>query len=151
MSILHTLNWVIAALLLITAALGALSARAWARHRPGSLPPAKFWIHLATQAAAIALWLVFSLSWNLAVAWLSFALLTAGQVVGDMLMFASHRARQTVPPSTPGTDRGSRPSYGAAAADTLSFRRPAPALHAIIGALSWFGMLAVSIAASVLR
>ncbi|MFT4215691.1 MAG: hypothetical protein QM619_00665 [Micropruina sp.] len=62
-----------------------------------------------------------------------------GQLFGDLLMFASYRARY------PGIVR---PGYRAVSGDVLSFRRPVPALHALVGATGWFGMLAICIVAT---
>jgi hypothetical protein len=65
---------------------------------------------------------------------------TAGQVFGDLLMFASYRARH----------RGEEPtSYLRIGGDVLSFRRPLAGFHALVGAVAWFGMFAICIVATV--
>lgn len=74
------------------------------------------------------------------IAWVAFAVITAGQVLGDLLMFASYRARH-------GIDSAAG-NYVAVAKDVLGFSRPVPALHAIVGALGWFTMLGVCVFAT---
>ncbi|MFT4295108.1 MAG: hypothetical protein QM582_06820 [Micropruina sp.] len=129
------------ALLLVAAGLGLTALLGWLRHRgSGRLPAAKIAAHLSLQLIGIATWVAFLVTGAAAVAWVAFAVLTVGQVFGDLLMFVSYRARY------PGT---ARPHYLAVGGDVLSFRRPAPALHALVGALAWFSMLAICIAATV--
>lgn len=128
-------------LALCAAGLGLASLTAWVRHRAsGRLPAAKIVTHLTLQVLGIAAWTAFLITGALPIGWTAFAVLTVGQVFGDLLMFASYRARN------PGT---LRPHYLAVGGDVLSFRRPVPALHALVGALAWFGMLAICIVATV--
>lgn len=127
------LQLVVLVLLVATAALGLVSLRAWWRHRGTAFPARRIAAHVVLQLASIGLWTAFVIGGALAVGWIAFVVITAGQVLGDLLMFASHRARRGV--------RG-KASYRAVARDVLGFSRPAPALHAILGALGWFGMLA---------
>lgn len=131
---------IVLGLLLVTAALGIASLVRWARHRASGFPTARIVAHVSLQTLSIGLWAAFAVTGMLPLAWTTFVVITVGQVLGDLLMFASHRARH------PGVER---PGYRAVAADVLSFRRRAPALHATVGALAWFGMLALCIAASV--
>lgn len=127
------------ALLVTTAALGLASLSRWLRHRSAGFPAAKVAAHVALQLVSIGLWTVFVASELLAVGWAAFLVITIGQVFGDLLMFASYRARHR---------DAARPGYRTVAADVLSFRRPVPALHALVGALAWFGMLGTCIAAT---
>lgn len=127
-------------LLLVTAALGLASLRAWMRHRASGFPVARIATHVTLQLLSIGLWTAFLLTGTVALAWVTFAVITAGQVFGDLLMFASYRIRH------PGA---AKPGYRAVAGDVLSFRRRAPAFHAVVGAVAWFGMLAICIVATV--
>ncbi len=127
-------------LLLVTAAMGVVSLAAWTHHRAAGFPVGKVTTHVALQVASIGVWTAFVISDALPLAWIAFALITAGQVFGDLLMFASYRARH------PGaTESG----YRAVSGDVLRFARPVAALHAVIGAVAWFGMLAICIVATI--
>ncbi len=128
------------AVLLAAATLGAISLAKWAKHRTSGFPITRIVTHVTLQILSIGLWVSYVATGTLALAWTTFVVITVGQVFGDLLMFSSHRARH------PATQRA---GYRAVAADVLSFRRPAPALHAIVGAIAWFLMLASCIAASV--
>lgn len=129
------------ALLLVAAGFGLTSLLAWRRHRgSGRLPTAKIAAHLSLQVIGIATWTAFVVTGAVPIAWTAFVVLTAGQVFGDLLMFASYRARN------PGA---TRPHYLAVGGDVLSFRRPVPALHALVGALAWFSMLAICLFSTV--
>lgn len=122
--------------LVATAILGLTTLGVWRRHRDAHFPTMKIAIHIALQGLSIVLWVGFLVTmqpWN---AWASFAVITAGQVFGDLLMFASYRARNHV---------AKVGSYVAVARDVLGFSRPVAALHATVGALGWFTMLAVCI------
>lgn len=125
--------------LLVAAAFGLASFLAWARHRAAGFPTAKIIAHVALQIAGIGLWVAFAATGAVPLAWIAFAMLTAGQVLGDLLMFASHRARH------PGAERQ---SYLRIGGEVLSFKRPRAALHAWFGAVAWFGMLAICVAVS---
>lgn len=131
MSILTALAAVDLVLLVVTALLGLASLLAWARHRAAGFPTGRIAGHIVLQLAGIGVWAWHVATGSIALAWAAFGILTAGQVLGDLLMLASRRARH------PGEAGG----YRAAAADVLGFRRPVPALHAIVGAVAWFGML----------
>lgn len=122
-----------------TAILGVASLVAWRRHRSADFPAKKVTTHIALQGASVVLWIVFLVTMQPWIAWAAFAVITAGQVFGDLLMFASYRARHRI--ATGG-------SYITVAKDILGFTRPVPALHAIIGALGWFTMIAVCILAT---
>lgn len=124
--------------LTITAILGAASLVGWRRHRAARLPVKRAATHIALQSMSIVLWVIFIVTMQPRIAWASFVVITVGQVFGDLLMFASYRARHRV------VKVG---SYVAVAKDVLGFTRPVPALHAIVGALGWFTMLAVCILA----
>lgn len=139
MSPLASLALVVLLLLAITAVFGAASLLPWLRHRGAGFPATKIATHVALQGASIAIWVVFLVTMSPWIAWAAFAVITTGQVVGDMLMFASYRARHRVIRA---------PDYPAVAKDVLGFSRPAPALHAIVGALGWFTMLAACILAT---
>jgi len=128
-------------LLVAAASLGLASLLGWLRHPEAAFPTAKAVTHLALQLVAIAVWVAFVVSGAVAAAWAAFVIITLGQVFGDLLMFASYRARR------PGV---AQPGYLAVGGDVLSFRRPVPAMHALVGALAWFGMLAICIAATVI-
>ncbi|BDZ38014.1 hypothetical protein [Microbacterium suwonense] len=125
--------------LAVTAILGVASLLAWRRHRAEDFPTTKVTTHIALQVASIMLWIVFLVTMRPWVAWTAFAVITAGQVFGDLLMFASYRARHRIAKAG---------SYIAVAKDVLGFTRPVPALHAIIGALGWLAMLVVCILAT---
>lgn len=130
---------IVLVLLAVTAILGAASLRAWLRHRTSGFPARKVTTHIVLQISAIVIWCVFLVTLQPWVAWAAFAVITVGQVFGDLLMFASYRARHRTAKAE---------SYLAVAKDVLGFTRIAPALHAIIGALGWFSMLAVCILAT---
>lgn len=129
------------ALLIVTAVFGLASLLAWRRHRAaGSFPVRKIATHVSLQLLGIVIWLVFVLQGQVLMAWAAFIVLTAGQVVGDLLMLVSYRARN---PTV------ERIRYLAVGGEVLSFKRVAPAFHALIGAIAWFGMLAICIFATV--
>ena len=117
-----------------TAGLGIASLAKWWQHRSQDFPEKKVTTHIVLQSTSIVMWVVFMVFMQPWIAWLTFATITVGQVFGDLLMFSSYRARHRVPKAG---------SYMAVAKDVLSFSRPSPALHAITGALGWFGMVAV--------
>lgn len=133
----------LAALVLVflatTAILGVASLAAWRRHRTADFPTNKVATHIALQGASITLWIVFLVTMQPWIAWVAFAVITAGQVFGDLLMFASYRARHRI---------AAVGSYAAVAKDVLGFTRPVPALHAILGALGWVTMPIVCILAT---
>ncbi|WP_449282855.1 hypothetical protein [Leucobacter sp.] len=134
--------WAIAdlALLLITAGLGLAALLVWSRHRAAGFPAGRITAHVVLQILSIGIWTAFAITGAVPLGWIAFAVITAGQVLGDLLMFASHRARH------PGAAEA---GYRAVSGDVLSFRRPVPALHALVGALAWFGMLAICVVATV--
>ncbi|CAG7602432.1 hypothetical protein ACFPZL_00260 [Leucobacter soli] len=127
--------------LIAAAAFGAASLLAWARHRTDAFPVKKIVAHVALQLMSIGIWMAFVITGRAAVAWAAFVVITVGQVFGDLLMFASHRARHP----------GAHSSYLGIGGEVLSFRRPLPAFHALVGAVGWFGMLAICIIATVAR
>lgn len=127
-------------MLLITAGFGYASLRGWLRHRGRDFPAFKVPIHLTLQIVGIVAWAAFVFTGAVFVAWTAFVILTAGQVVGDLLMFASYRARHP---------EIVKLKYLSAGGDVLSFRRPNAGFHATFGAIAWFGMLAICIYATV--
>lgn len=131
-----TLAAIVLVFLLTTAVLGVLSLRAWLRHGSASLPVAKVVTHVVLQVVSMGLWIAFIVTGEPWIAWTTFVIITAGQTFGDLLMFASYRARRNVTRVS---------NYVVVAKDLLSFSRPVPALHAIVGALGWFGMIAVCV------
>lgn len=139
MSALEVFASIVLGFLVITAVLGVISLRAWLRHRSSGFPVAKVVTHVTLQTVSIALWVGFIFTLQPWLAWVTFAVITAGQVFGDLLMLASHRLRHR-------NEGGLR--YRDAAKDVLGFSRPVVALHAIIGALGWFTMIAVCIVAT---
>lgn len=122
--------------LAVTAILGVASLRAWWQRRGAGFPAKKIMAHVSLQSASVVIWVVFLVTMQPRLAWAAFAIITAGQVFGDLLMFASYRARHRI---------ARVGSYAAVAKDVLGFSRPVPALHAIVGALGWFTMLATCI------
>ena len=114
--------------LAVTAILGVASLMAWRRHRGTGFPAKKIATHVSLQSASIVIWGIFLATMQPWIAWAAFAVITVGQVFGDLLMFVAQVR-----------------SYTAVAKDVLGFSRPLPALHAIIGALGWFAMLATCI------
>lgn len=130
---------IVLVLLIATAVLGAASLTVWWRHRASGFPAMKVTTHVVLQISSIVIWCFFLVTLRPWVAWVAFAVITVGQVFGDLLMFASYRARHR-------TEKTG--SYLAVAKDVLGFTRPIPALHAIVGALGWFSMLAVCILAT---
>lgn len=126
-------------LLLVATALGFTALRAWTRHHTADFPVAKVVAHVTLQVVSIGVWTAFVITGSLSLAWTAFIVITVGQVFGDLLMFASYRIRH------PGVIK---PSYRDVSSDALNFRRPVRALHAVIGAIAWFGMLAICIAAT---
>lgn len=139
MSALVPLAWLVLALLAATAILGVVAVMAWRRHPATGFPTTKVTTHIALQTTSIVLWTGFVVTSRPWVAWTTFAVITAGQVVGDLLMFASYRERHR---------RAEAVSYRAVAKDVLGFTRPVPAIHAITGALGWFTMLTVCVLVS---
>lgn len=139
MSPLALLAGLVLVLLAVTAILGAASLTTWRRHRTAGFPARRIAAHISLQVTSIALWVVFLVTMQPWIAWTAFAVITVGQVFGDLLMFASYRARHRL--ATAG-------SYAAAAKDVLGFTRPIAALHAILGALGWFTMLATAVLAT---
>lgn len=131
---------IVTCFLLVTVLLGAFALRGWLSARTESVPIPKITMHILLQATSIVLWIVFIATANTWLAWVSFGLITAGQVLGDLLMFVSYRLRH----------RATGPiGYLVVARDVLGFSRPVPALHAILGALGWFTMLATCILATI--
>lgn len=133
-----TLAGIVLGLLLATMGFGLWSLLRW--HARAPVPKARVTAHIVLQLAALGLWIGFLATESLVIAWLAWAVITAGQVFGDLLMYASFRARH---PDARGF------GYLTPAGDALSFRRPAASLHAIVGALGWFSMLAVCILATI--
>lgn len=124
-------------LLVVTATLGFSALAGWLRHRSGGLPTAKSAAHITLQLASIGCWIAFIVTGLPALAWTALVIITAGQVAGDLLMFSSYRARH------PGLDK---PGYNEVARDVLGFTRPVAALHALVGAAAWFGMIGICVA-----
>lgn len=139
MSSIVLLAGLVLVFLATTAILGVASLMAWRRYRTAGFPTKKVTTHIALQGTSVVLWIVFLVTMQPWIAWIAFAVITAGQVFGDLLMFASYRARHRI---------AKVGSYVAVAKDVLGFTRPVPALHAIIGALGWFTMLIVCILAT---
>lgn len=139
-SLVVLLAWGVLCLLVATVVLGLLSLRKWLRVDAASAPIAKITMHVVLQATSIALWASFIVTANTWLAWVSFVVITAGQVFGDLLMFVSYRARHRLAGPV---------NYRAVAGDVLGFSRPVPALQAIVGALGWFTMLATCIMVSI--
>jgi len=140
MNTIQVVSWVAFVFLLATVGLGIGNAIRWARSGAAQVPFGRILAHGAVQCFAGVLWVIFALSAAPLIGWAAFIVITVGQVLGDTLMLTSHRARHPQQPS----------GYGAAAAATLSFERPTSALHAILGAVAWFGMLGICIAISVM-
>lgn len=139
---MQTLNWIVLALFLPTAAFGIVNAVRWAH--AGGQPTRKIAIHASLQGVSASLWLAFTLTQLVWLAWTTFAVIFVAMVFGDRLMFASYKARN------PGSVRaGYNSSYFTVAGDVLSFRRPPAALHAIVGAFVFFGMLVACVLATV--
>src|SRR6478672_7351489 len=80
-------------LLLITMALGAVNLTRWLRHGRSSVPPLKAVTHVVMQTTAVAVWIAFIATGAVVLAWTTAVVITVGQVFGDLLMFASYRAR----------------------------------------------------------
>lgn len=127
-------------ILLASAGFGFASLRVWARYRPQGFPASKVATHLSLQLTATATWIGFVFTGSLIVAWIAFALITIGQVFGDLLLFALYRARHPDRPHT---------SYLSIGGDVLSLRRPHAGFHALFGAIAWFGMLGICVYASI--
>ncbi len=126
-------------LLLVTVTLGLVSLRTWLSFRTKPVPAAMIATHIALQVTSIGLWIAFIATTNTWLAWATFVVITVGQVFGDLLMFASYRARHRVTATV---------RYRTVAGDVLRFSRPIPALHALFGASGYFTMLATCILAS---
>ena len=135
-----TLAGVVLGLLLIAVVLGIVNLTRWRQHRRSSIPAAKAATHVVLQSASIALWIAFIATGTLLLAWTAFIVITIGQVFGDLLMFASYRARS-------GETR--KTGYGAVVTELLGFKRPLAVLHAVIGALAYFALLVTAIAATI--
>jgi hypothetical protein len=139
MSPIALLAVLVLVVLAATASLGVASLTAWRRHHTAGFPATKVATHIALQGASVVLWIVFLVTMQPWIAWAAFAVITAGQVFGDLLMFASYRARHRI---------AKVGSYAAVAKDVLGFTRAVSALHAILGALGWFTMLSICILAT---
>jgi hypothetical protein len=135
-----TLATIVLGLLLIAVALGVANLSRWLRHGRSSVPSAKVVLHIALQVTAIVVWIAFIATGSAVVGWTAFAVITVGQVFGDLLMFASCRAR---------SGETGKIRYGSVGAEVLGFKRPAAALHAAVGALGWFTLLATAVLASI--
>lgn len=131
---------IVVCLLLVAAVLGLVSLRRWLRFRTTPVPTARIATHIALQLTSIGLWIAFIATSSTWLAWSAFVVITVGQVFGDLLMFASYRARHRVTGSV---------RYRSVARDVLGFARPVPALHALVGALAYFTMLVTCIVASI--
>lgn len=129
---------VTAVLLFAAVGFGTASLRRWWIRAPRGIPVPRVVAHISLQLAATGLWIGFTATGRLWIGWLAFAVVTVGQVFGDLLMLASHRSRHP---------EAGRIRYGTLAADVLGFSRPAAALHAIVGALGFFLMLVTCIIA----
>lgn len=136
MEIVVLVLWIAVALLGATALLLWLRAR-----RPGSPFPTRLVVsHVGCALVGLSLWVAFLTSGSLWWAWTAFAVLTVGNVLGDLMLTGNFRA-------VSGRSRGWS-DYGAAIAETLRFRRPIPSLHALVGGVLYFTALATCIAAS---
>ncbi len=135
-----TLASVVLGVLLLTVALGAVNLLRWVRGRRSSVPTAKVATHIALVLAATAGWIAFMATRAGWLAWIAFAAITLGQVFGDLLMFASYRAR---------SGETGKVGYFAVAAELFRSRRPVAALHAIVAAVGYFTMLVTAVWASI--
>jgi len=135
-----TLGYVVLGLLVAAAALGVVNLARWLGHGRSSLPAGKAATHIALVVGAIVLWVTFLATGRTLLAWTTFVVITVGQVFGDVLMFASYRARSGVT---------GKVAYGAAAKDVMGFKRPFATLHATAAALGYFLLLATAIWASI--
>jgi hypothetical protein len=109
------------------------------RRLPGFVP-----VHLGLALASLSGWTAYALqedrpTW---LAWTVFLLVFATNTFGDQLMLQAWRAgagRDGSPVPT-----GAR-AYLAAAVDLLSFKRPVPAIHALLAPVSFFSVLLVTL------
>jgi len=127
-----------AVILIVTAALGLTALVQWGKRGGGAVPTAKAVAHATIQITALALWVGFIATGEIWLAWTTFGIITAGQVAGELLAYARFHARH--PDVT-------RPGYLQVVGDGMKL--PVPAFHAWVGAVGWFGMLAICIVATV--
>jgi hypothetical protein len=99
--------------------------------------------HVVLTLLGLALWVGFMVTGALAAAWISFAILTAGNIFGDMMLL--RRARRIAPGATT-----IRQGYAAAVSSIL--RRALPprvSFHALFSAVVYFPCLGVCLGATV--
>ena len=125
---------------LIQAAVGVSLLVGWLRH--GRRRPAVVVGHVAVVTVSLALWIAFSATGLVALAWTAFAVLTVGLTIGDMLLAA--RARRGVASKTTWAD------YGSSIAAVFRGRMPRRVtFHALFSPVVYFPMLAVCIGATI--
>ena len=100
--------------------------------------------HVAVAAASLVAWMAFVVTGAVAWGWVAFAIVTAGNAIGDSMLVRRHRRRA-------GT-RGFRRDYGAAIAAVFRGRMPRPvAFHALFAGVVYFTCLGVCIGATIAR
>jgi hypothetical protein len=130
-------EYVVLAAWLVQLGVGARLTLGW--RRTGRRFSATAVAHIAISAAALALWIAFVATDEVAWGWTAFAAITAGLTAGDLLLVARTR-------------RGSRGpfvrDYGRAVGAVV--RRQVPGtvtFHALLSPVVWFGAIATCISA----
>lgn len=114
----------------------------WLRHANGRSARTVI-AHLALSLSGLALWAWFVVTGSIVPAWFAFAIITAGNTFGDMMLLG--RARRLEPGATTLRQR-----YGVAI--SAAFRGKLPprvAFHAVFSGVVYFGCLGVCIGATV--
>ncbi len=129
---------------IIQGAVGLSLFIGWLRHADGRNARTVI-AHLVLSLSGLAFWVWFVASGLLLPAWIAFAIITAGNTLGDMMLLG--RARSLAPEAT---TIGKR--YGVAISAIFRGRMPPRvAFHALFSGLVYFGCLAVCIGATVAR
>jgi hypothetical protein len=127
---------------IIQGAVGLTLFIGWLRHANGRNPRTVV-AHLVLSLSGLAFWVWFVVTGSIVPAWIAFAIITAGNTLGDMMLLG--RARRLAPEATTLAQR-----YGVAL--SAMFRGKLPprvAFHAVFSGVVYFGCLGVCIGATV--
>lgn len=128
---------------IIQALVGVWLFAGWVRHGRGASASAVL-THAALGFVGLGLWIVYVATGGLAWAWLAFAAMTVGNVIGDSVMLIGRTRRLH------GGSQGYWKDYGAAVQATLRRRLPPKVVfHTLFSAVVYFPCLAVCIGATI--
>ena len=134
--------WVLLLAWLIQGGVGLTLFIDWLRHARRRGARTVVW-HLALSLSGLALWVWFVVTGALAPAWIAFAIITAGNTFGDIMLLG--RARRIDPEAKTIWQR-----YGVAiTAMARGKLPPRVSFHALFSAVVYFGCLGVCIGATV--